>query len=667
MSVVELNKISLIGMNSDREDILKELMELEAIHVIDIASREDLNQEAGKENAECIKQEISDLEEQLEKVAFALKQLSIYDKRKKKLFEARREVNRENYEKILTGHEAIWDIVNGVAQHDKYMAHLNIEKNKYGNRVEYLNPWETLDIPLEVSATQATHILTGYISKRSSMEELEGKLKEQTGECCVRSVSTDHEYRYIYLIYHYAVAGEVGRVLKDYGFTKVMFSDLKGTAQENIKRALAKMKELDCEQRRSEEKMEDYAKHIDKLEVLYDYLLMNRDRKKSFSHLESTQRTFRLEGWIPAHLTQCIVDKLQNKWDCATHVQKPEPNEEYPVLLENNSVGQSVEAVTGMYSLPSPKEVDPNFITAIFFILFYGFMVGDAIYGVIMIAISTIVLFKNKLEKGMTQLFKLLRYCGFSAVFWGAMFGGWFGIPGLAEHNIWLNPLEKPEEFLQWTLLLGIIHIYVGIGVKGYNLFRKKKYLDILMDVAVWYVFFTGFVLFVLPLVFNAGTGNFEQAVTVGKYMMLSGGIIILLTQGRTNKNIFLRLSAGAAKLYEVVKFMSDVLSYSRLMALGLATSVIGSIVYEIAIMNGINNPLKIIFFVVVLALGHTLNFGIAMLSAYVHSSRLQYIEFFGRFYEGGGVPFQPLKAHKKFIKLEGGNSCGYSILGNDR
>ena len=168
----------------------------------------------------------------------------------------------------------------------------------------------------------------------------------------------------------------------------------------------------------------------------------------------------------------------------------------------------------------------------------------------------------------------------------------------------------------------------------------------------VWYVFFTGFSLFVLPYVFNAEAGRFKELVTAGQWLLGAGAVMVILTQGRDRKNIFMKFLSGLAKLYDLIKFMSDVLSYSRLMALGLATSGIGFIVYEIGVMNGLDNVLKVISFVLIMIVGHALNFAIGLLSAYVHSSRLQYIEFFSRFYKGGGIAFKPLKANTRYIRL---------------
>jgi V/A-type H+-transporting ATPase subunit I len=274
-----------------------------------------------------------------------------------------------------------------------------------------------------------------------------------------------------------------------------------------------------------------------------------------------------------------------------------------------------------------------------------------------MALVSLFAFKKFHFDQDKQKFFKLMLYCGISTTFWGALFGSWFGSEFLSKYVIWFNPVEDPEELLRWSLLFGVIHVYVGLAVRGANLFRSKKYIDIFFDVFLWYIFFTGFVLFVLPYIPKSEPEKLGDLVQLGKYLLMIGGIMIVLTQGRKQKNIFMKLISGVGSLYELISFMSDVLSYSRLLALGLATSVIASIINQVCQMAGLDTAIKVIIFIVVATVGHIFNFAINALGAYVHSSRLQYIEFFGKFYEGGGVAFDPLKINTKYIKLKiGGN-----------
>lgn len=662
MSVVEMNKLSLLGLNCDKEDILKGLMELGAVHIEDIVHK--LSENAGKSSG-IDPEELTALEGKIEKLSVVLKHLGLYDKRKKTLFAVKRLVSRESFVLVQTQQQQLWQAVEEILSSEQHMAHLRSEKNRYANLMASLDSWKTMEIPLDMTGTENTAVLMGYVSGKGNIEPLEKEL-EKIGLCFMQVLSREREHTYIYLIYHVSAAEEAGKVLKQHSFTKVAFEDMSGTADENICQTLKRIQEVEKEFKVISEKMAVYADKMEELELLYDSLVIQRDRKKALMQLAGSENVFVLEGWIPAYIGDGLSERLQNKWTCAVSVRKPAEDEEYPVLLKNGAMGRSVEAITAMYSVPHPREVDPNSIMSLFFVFFYGLMMGDGVYGAAIILAAGFALWKIKLEESARRFVKLMLYCGFSTVFWGALFGGWMGIPYLSKYYLWMNPVERPEEFLGWSLLFGVLHIYVSMGVKGVNLFRQKKYVDIIWDVAVFYVFFTGFILFILPYVFT-GTTEFNGLVDTGKYMFLGSAFVIVVTQGRKNKNIFLKFISGAAKLYDIIKFTSDVLSYSRLMALGLATSVIGFIVYEIAIMNGTDSLWKVIVFVLILLAGHLLNFAIAMLSAFVHSSRLQYIESFSRFYKGGGVPFNPLRTNTKFIRIKEEKDCEYIIFGNDR
>ncbi|WP_252891352.1 V-type ATPase 116kDa subunit family protein [Thermoclostridium stercorarium] len=267
--------------------------------------------------------------------------------------------------------------------------------------------------------------------------------------------------------------------------------------------------------------------------------------------------------------------------------------------------------------------------------------------------LSGIILWRFKLEDEMRKFMKLMFFCGLSTMFWGLMFGGWFGISSLVRYAVWFDMVSEPERMLSWSLLFGIIHIYAGFAIKAANLIREKKYLDALYDVGFVYIFYTGAVLFLLPYAPAVNQDKVAPLVNIGRYMLVVGGVLLLLTQGRDRKNIFGKIAGGLSSLYNVVSFLSDVLSYSRLLALGLATAIIASIVNQLSVMFDMPIVLKVIVAVVILVVGHAVNFGINALGAYVHSCRLQYLEFFGKFYTGGGEAFSPLKINTKYTKLK--------------
>lgn len=277
-----------------------------------------------------------------------------------------------------------------------------------------------------------------------------------------------------------------------------------------------------------------------------------------------------------------------------------------------------------------------------FFFIFFGMMVSDAGYG-ILLALASFLAIKKIKPKGMAKkLLELLLLGGISTLIWGAIFGGWFG--GLIPlPPIWINPIEDPMSLLVFSFILGLIQIYTGLILKAYINIKDGDLLSALFDQGFWLVLLTGCIMFALP-----GTAQ------AAKIVAIVGAVGLILTQGRTQKNPIQKLLSGVMSLYDITGYLSDVLSYSRVLALGLATGVIGTVINTMAELVGVN-IIGYIAMVLILVIGHVFNIAINALGAYVHSSRLQYVEFFSKFYEGGGRAFNPFRINTRYINLENG------------
>ena len=516
-----------------------------------------------------------------------------------------------------------------------------------------LKPWQPLSIPLDFPGTRYTKVTLGVLPPLTDLDRIREELAVRVPVSHLTEISADRYQHYVMLVCHKQYQAEAEAVLRPYGFAPVSFGELTGTASANIQRANQEIAALEQTYREKESRIAEYASNRTKLELYFDYLVGQREKTLALTNLATTESVFLVDGWVPEALNQEVKQRLTNEFTCIIETREPADDEEFPVLLQNNSVGASVEGTTAMYGLPNCREFDPNVVMAPFFIGFFGLMLGDGGYGLIMTIAALLAMKKLPLDYSQKKYAKLILYCGISTMFWGLMFGSWFGIAYFADRPLWLNPIESTEQMLTWSLLFGVIHIFVGIAMRGVNHIRNGKYLDVLWDVVAWYVLFTGFIMIVLPYVPAIHVEDFGFYANLGKKLLLVGAVVLILTQGRASKGLIAKLISGVGSLYDLVGFLSDVLSYSRLMALGLATSVIGGIVNEIAGMLGLNNIIKFLLFSVVVFIGHSLNFAINALGAYVHSSRLQYIEFFGKFYQGGGKPFQPLKYKTKYVNLK--------------
>jgi V/A-type H+-transporting ATPase subunit I len=283
-------------------------------------------------------------------------------------------------------------------------------------------------------------------------------------------------------------------------------------------------------------------------------------------------------------------------------------------------------------------------------------MLCDAGYGILITVACAVCLKKYHLEGTTFKMVKLMVYCGISTIFWGALFGSWFGnIVQVFSNTIlnkevivkplWFDPLNDPMKLLIFSLGLGVIHIFLGMGIKAYMQIREGKWFDAICDEGFWYFTIIGL------LAWLGGASISEAIVPIGKWLTIIGAIGLLLTGGRHNKGIG-KITGGLSTLYNITGYMSDILSYARLLALGLASGVIAQVVNTMGSLFG-GGVIGLIALIIVFIFGHALNIAINALGAFIHSSRLQYVEFFGKFYEDGGEPFRPFCKKTKYIRIE--------------
>ena len=388
---------------------------------------------------------------------------------------------------------------------------------------------------------------------------------------------------------------------------------------------------------------------------------MKIEKYEALKNISVTENIFYLSGYIPERCAEKVVKELEEKYCAAVNITEPGEDEEAPVLLQNNSFASPVEGITEMYSLPGKHDIDPNAIMGFFYYVFFGMMFSDAGYGLLMVIATLIVLLKAKPEGNKRKTVLMYLYCGISTMFWGIMFGSFFGdainiirtnylhLPEMRLY-VWLNPQgDDLMTTMLFCFLFGIIHLFVGVGIKGYMSWKEGDKFGALADTLSIYMAVGG----AAPICAGMIIPMPEAVTNVAKYIALAGVVLIVLTAGRASKGIFGKLGAGLYALYNVISgYLSDILSYSRLLALGLVTGIIGSVVNMMGTLPN-NMVVKTVLFIIVFIFGHTVNFGINIIGAYVHTNRLQYVEFFSRFYEGGGNAFTPLKVNSKTFKFK--------------
>lgn len=653
MAVVKMNKLSAAGFKNTRAEFLKELM---ALGFVEIDPTDISGFDIDRITPESAADDVSYYDGKVSSAESALKAVSKYADIKSPLITIRKSVKSDEFEAEIksTASEAentVTDINSAAGSIEKSQN----EINRLRSLIAGLEPWKELEIDLSTEGTKNTAFILGTLPVKTDFDFLIKTIEEAVPSAIINSVSQDKQFRYIYAFSFRKDKDELLNLLRKYSFNLISKSSASGTPTEIISRCEADIENEKTAIESDKKLITELSAKKEIIENYHDSCVLKRDRLKIVSNMVGTGKIFYFEGWAPEAGKEDI-EKLFNKYGYYCEIREPLEEEEPPVLLKNNSVVTPFEAITEMYSLPSKNDIDPTKFLAPFYFIFFGLMLSDAAYGLIMSVGCYFAIKKFKLEGSMYRMVKMFFYCGISTFIWGALFGGWFGdfftIAAKTLFNIdftinpiWFSPMDDPMKLLVFSLILGAIHLFVGMGIQAYMLIRDGKPFDALFDIGFWYMLLIGLVMF--------GVGGSVTAVLsdIGKYMAIIGAVGILLTGGRAKKGIFGKITGGLGSLYGITSYLSDILSYSRLLALGLATGVVASVINMLGSLMG-GGILGAIVLIVVFLVGHTFNLAINALGSFVHSCRLQYVEFFGKFYTGGGKPFKPFFRNTKYVKI---------------
>lgn len=400
-----------------------------------------------------------------------------------------------------------------------------------------------------------------------------------------------------------------------------------------------------------------------------DYYIVRAEKYRVVGSILQSKHTFFITGFIPEREIENLRKNLESRFTVVIDVEEPKENENVPVLLSNNKTAGAVEGVVTSFGYPTKHEIDPTAITAFFYYFFFGIMLSDAAYGLLMFLGCLWALKKYpNMSEGMQKSLRMFKNCGLSTLVWGILFGGYFGdaitVIGhtffgvdIVVPAVWFAPIDKPMEMLIYCMIFGIVHLFVGLGIKGYMMLRQKDMASFVCDVLFWYVFLIGLILMLIPTsIFGSLLGTIivfpQWANLLAKIMTIGGMAGILLTGGRRAKNPFKRLLLGAYSLYDTTSWLSDLLSYPHCWHWDLPPELSLRVINTMAAMGG-KSVVGVIMFIIVFIIGHVFNMAINLLGAYVHTNRLQYVEFFGKFFEGGSREFQPFKENTKYVNVK--------------
>ncbi len=577
------------------------------------------------------------------------------------MFSGRSVLDKEQYRLNAEGVSETLNASYEIVRLNKRLSDLESERVRNTTLVDSLSVWEKLDIPLSGVSTQFSSCFVGTFPVEYSYESLNGLFAEslpQIKEYEIEIIYSSKEITSACVVCHKSVEKEVSSFLRSLSFVAPL--DVTDTsAAERIKECKENLNVIDAELSDVKNTLVSYTELSEKLKFAYDYFTVKRDECQALSDVAFSDKTVYIKGYVPEKMAGKL-SKVIGKNEGVVIYSEPSDEDDVPVLLSNDSFSEPCESIVEMFAIPSKNDIDPSKLMAFFYYLLFGMMLSDAGYGLVLGLGSFLILRFTSVEGSMRKMLKMFVYCGISTVFWGALFGSWFGdaIPVIRREffgvensggvALWFDPISDPIKLLLFSFGIGICHLFLGVFALGYMRWRDGDKISAFCDTIP--VFLT--VIGAAPLAAGVIVSVPTVVTDVAKYLAIAGVILIILTSSRSG-NIFVRLFGGLYALYNTASgYLSDILSYSRLLALGLATGSIGSVVNMLAVM--MDGPvIKEVSFIVIFIVGHTLNMAINVLGAYVHTNRLQFVELFSKFYEGGGRAFNPLKLNTKFFRLK--------------
>lgn len=635
-----MKHLRLLGMESEREALLKAMQEMECVEISSIdGSEEALKSGFAKPDDKAL----MSAQEASRAYRTALASLDRFAPEKKGMFRKRQGVSRaaffsaESEENARTAAETI-------NKDTRRLGEIESERTKNEALRATLAPWLTVDVPLG-GADGALSVFFGTVGLNVTNDALKALADSLDGLLTWQQASSDRSLRYLLVMCHGSVKERALSALRDLGFSTVSFRGMTGTAKENDKALAENLAAFEKERQEIEQHIAGLGGKREALLEASDRAAIALRREEAKSRLVGTDKVFLLEGWLPAD--RCAeIEKTLKPFTCAIETREPTEDEypQVPVQLKNNKLTRPLNMVTEMYSLPAYGTLDPNPLMAPFFILFYGIMMADMGYGLLMMIASVIISKKYRPKGTSGELFSLLGLCGISTFIMGALTGGFFGdfltqlVAIVSPGTVFalpklFDPLDDLTMILIGSMALGMVQIVTGMAISLIEKCKRKKFLDTFFEEITWWTVFIGIALLAL--------GKGAAVLYVGCALVLLGPIV----QGKG----WGKLTGVFGSLYNhVTGYFGDILSYTRLMALMLAGSVIAQVFNMLAAMPG-----NVIAFIIISMLGNAMNFGLNLLGCYVHDLRLQCLEFFNKFYVDGGKPFRPMTLDTEYVDLQ--------------
>lgn len=636
MAILSMKKVELIAHSDNRSSVLKKLQDIGAVEVT-YTNVDELETAQAPETLVSSEKKLSEVRE-------ALVLIKKFDETKSGMLTPKPAITVDKLKNMQESFEEADKVIEETQQFSKDLGALKTRQHRLKNRVLQLEPYAKFDAPLEsVKVGDYTTCLLGTVPS-DNIEKYRAISEKYENEAYFEDVDSHKDYLSVYVVMAKELDEELTGELKYIGFAEAYTKDLYGTPADLIYDFNNEYESLEAEAEEYEEKGKRFASDKLTMQAVEDYLLNEIERERCIERLGTTGSTFMLTGWIVDGAEEAVRKAvLEAAPESYVTFEEPQKGDKVPTAVKNADLVTPFEAVTEMYAVTNQKALDPNFIMSIFYFLIFGMMMADMAYG-LMLTVGAFVMLKLKKPTGMfRKVTTVILICGLSTALWGAFFGNLFGVEIFKGV---INPIDDAMTMLVMCLAVGVLHILVGLGMGAYQSIKRGNVWDAIFDKVTWILILLGAVVYALSM-FIPGPLD-----TVAMILIAVGGLTLVCTAGRAKKGIFRKMIGGLASLYDVTGYMSDILSYCRIFGMGLATTVIAMVFNTIAglLFGGV---VGYIAGAIVLTIGHVFNIAINTLGSFVHTARLQYIEFFSKFYEDGGHAFMPLGFKTKNYRIE--------------
>lgn len=650
---VKMKTVTVYGLKENRKSVMEFLQKKGVVEFKEVSddSLEKIN----------TADSVLSFERYISSAGKALEILDRYVPCKKPLLFTRKILPDNMFSMTVEESNKIGAVINSVISDEKKLGELKLQKSRTLLKIEAMKPWTKLDVPLSFSGTKTTKSSIYMLPYDADEEKIKELLGNSSEEIYFEIINKAQNQTCVFFTYLKCKETECEKAIREVGATAPPFSLSHLSAEDKIKQLENKILKIEDEEKSLIEEIRNAASLKHEIELFYDHICLRRDKYTALSEVRQTDKVFIIEGYAPEENAFDIKKELEEKYISAVSIEEIPEEEEAPVLLKNNGFAAPLEGITATYSIPSKFDIDPDFVMSLFYYLFFGMMFSDAGYGILVMLVTGYIAFFSKAEAHTKLNMRMFFFCGVSTTFWGFMYGSFFGDavtqigtvffghPEWKFPTLWMDPVSEPLRLLIFSVALGAIQIVTGLAVSVHTNWKKGDRAAALFDSGSWILIILGIASFAGAMIFKNGAEVIYNILYFGGIALIGLGILfIILMKGRASKNPILRLGSGILGLYDVTSYVSDALSYSRLMALGLSTGVIAQVINTMATLAG-KSVVGALMFILIFTVGHAINFAINMLGAYVHTNRLQYVEFFSKFYEGGGRAFSPLKMNTKY------------------